>query len=116
MGLAPSENGEKPRKSDVAKVPVPIFSQPQQRRRPMRPTPRRRMSHRVRTNQILAPKQMHVKMPMADVSTRTEQRNSFCLGSCFHHIRFIEFSNWRHLRMCNNQVWWRNKAFHSSGG
>jgi hypothetical protein len=28
MGLAPSRNGENPRKSVVAKVPVPIFSQP----------------------------------------------------------------------------------------
>jgi hypothetical protein len=29
MGLAPSGNGENPGKSAVAKVPVPIFSQPQ---------------------------------------------------------------------------------------
>jgi hypothetical protein len=28
MGLAPSGNGENPGKSAVAKVPVPIFSQP----------------------------------------------------------------------------------------
>jgi hypothetical protein len=28
MGLAPSGNGESPGKSAVAKVPVPIFSQP----------------------------------------------------------------------------------------
>jgi hypothetical protein len=28
MGLAPSRNGENPRKSVVAKVPVPILSQP----------------------------------------------------------------------------------------
>jgi hypothetical protein len=28
MGLAPSENGENPGKPAVAKVPVPIFSQP----------------------------------------------------------------------------------------
>jgi hypothetical protein len=28
MGLAPSGNGENPGKSVVAKVPVPIFSQP----------------------------------------------------------------------------------------
>ena len=28
MGLAPSRNGENPRKSGVAKVPVPVFSQP----------------------------------------------------------------------------------------
>jgi hypothetical protein len=28
MGLAPSGNGETPKKLAVAKVPVPIFSQP----------------------------------------------------------------------------------------
>jgi hypothetical protein len=38
MGLAPSGNGENPGKSAVAKVPVPIFSQPRCVATPLRKT------------------------------------------------------------------------------